>query len=337
MIATAPSRSRRHALIIAALAASCTVAMPRAQAQDAAATYPSKPIRLIVPFAAGGPTDALARAVGQKMGERWGQSVVIENRAGAGGSIGAEFVARSQPDGYVLMLTTAGVVTVNPALSQVRFDTMKDFAPVALASTISSLLVVPPSLNVKTAKEFIELARSKPGKLNYGTSGSGSASHLAMELFDRAAGIKVQHVPYKGAAPAVTDLLGGTVQVMLIGVSTVLPYVTAGKLVPLGVSSLEPSPLAPEVPTIASAAGLPGFEVSNWLGIFAPADTPPAIINKLNAEINSIMQLPETRANLAKDGFEPVPVNTPAQFGAYVQQEITKWTKVVKDTGMTSN
>jgi len=315
--------------------AAAVLAVPAARAQDAAANYPNKPIRMIVPFTAGGPTDALARAIGQKLGERWKQSVVVENRAGAGGSIGAEFVAKSRADGYVLMLTTAGVVTVNPSLSPVNFDTMKDFAPVALASTIASLLVVPPSLNVHSTKELIALAKSRPGEMNYGSSGNGSASHLAMALFDKAADIKVQHVPYKGAAPAVTDLLGGNVQVMLIGLSTVLPYVSSGKLVALGVSSLKPSPLAPSVPTIAEA--LPGFEASNWLGIFAPAGTPPAIVNKLNAAINDIMQQPDTWGTISKDGFEPVPPNTPQEFGKYVQSEITKWARVVKESGMTSN
>jgi tripartite-type tricarboxylate transporter receptor subunit TctC len=337
VLATIRKKLKSSSLTLVAVAAAITTLSSAAQAQDTVATYPNKPIRLIVPFSAGGPTDALARAIGQKMGQRWGQPVVIENRAGAGGSIGAEFVARSQPDGYILLLTTAGVVTANPSLSPVHFDTMKDFAPVALTSTIASLLVVPPSLNVKSVKELIDLAKSKPGQLNYGSSGTGSASHLSMALMDRAAGINILHVPYKGAAPAVTDLLGGNVQVMLIGLSTVLPYVNSGKLLALGVSSLQSSPLAPNVPTIAAAGNLPGFEASNWLGVFAPASTPPAIVNKLNAEINAIMQLPETRSGLAKDGFEPVAVNTPAQFGTYVQSEINKWSKVIKELGITTN
>jgi tripartite-type tricarboxylate transporter receptor subunit TctC len=316
-------------------AAAILAGLAPAASADEAASYPNKPIRLIVPFAPGGPTDALARAIGQKLAERWKQPVVAENRAGAGGGIGAELVARSPADGYVLMLSTAGVVTVNPLISPVRFDTMKDLAPVALASTISSLLVVPPSLNVHTTKELIDLAKSKPGHLNYGSSGPGSASHLAMELFDRAAGVRMQHVPYKGAAPAVTDLLGGNVQVMLIGLSTVLPYVGSNKLVALGVSSLEPSALAPGVPTIA--ATLPGFEVSNWLGVFAPAGTPVSIVNKLNAEINDIMKQPDTWKQISEDGFEPVPANTPQEFGKYVQSEITKWAQVVKEAGIASN
>jgi tripartite-type tricarboxylate transporter receptor subunit TctC len=328
--------TRFTALAAIGLAALLTVA-PAARAQTAAPPYPSKPIRLIVPFAAGGPADALARAIGQRLQDRWGQTVIVDNRAGAGGSIGAEAVARSPADGHVLLLTTAGVVTINPSISPVRFDTLKDFAPIALAATISSLLVVPKSLRVETAQQFIALAKTKPGSMNYGSSGPGSASHLAMAMFDRAAGIELQHVPYKGAAPAVTDLLGGNVQVMLIGVSTVLPYVKAGSLVALGVSSPQPSPLAPGVPTIAAAAGLPNFEVSNWLGLFAPAQTPPAIVRQINAEINAIMQLPEVRASLGREGFEPVAGNTPEQFGSYVQAEIRKWSKLVKDAGITAN
>jgi tripartite-type tricarboxylate transporter receptor subunit TctC len=331
-----PARRTHLARLAGAMAAATAFACaPAAHAQDA--TYPNKPIRLIVPFAAGGPNDALARVLGLKLGERWGQPVVVDNKAGAGGSIGAEFVAKAPADGYTLLLSTTGVVAINPSLSQVHFDTVKDFAPITLAATIPSLLVVPPSLNVKSAKEFIALAKTQSGKMNFGSSGPGSASHLAMAMFDKAAGIELQHVPYKGAAPAVTDLLGGNVQAMLIGVSTVLPYVNAGKLVPLGVSSLKPSPLVPNVPTIAEAAGLPKFEVSNWLGVFAPTGTPPAIVNKLNAEINKIMQQPETWQSLSKDGFEPVTANTPAQFGSYVKSEIAKWSKLVKDAHITAN
>ena len=325
------SRPRRFAVLCAT---ALTLAVPTLHAQ-APAGYPDKQIRMIVPFPAGGPTDALARAIGQALGQRLRQPVVVENRAGAGGSIGAEMVARAEPTGYTLMMTSAGVVTVNPSLSKVPFDTLRDFAPVALAATISSILVVPPSLNVKSVRELVDLARSKPGQLNYGSSGTGSASHLAMELFDRMAGVHFVHVPYKGAAPAVTDLVAGNVQVMLIGSSTVMPFVRAGKLVPLGVSSLKPSPLAPDIPVIASPL-LPGFEVGNWFGVFAPAHTAPSIVERLNVEINAIMKLPELKAQLARDGFEAVAANTPAQFGTYVKEEVAKWSRVVKEAGITN-
>ena len=307
-----------------------------AQAQTSAAHYPDRQIRLIVPFPAGGPTDAMGRLVGDLLARRLGQPVVVDNRAGAGGSIGAEMLARAEPNGYTMMLTSAGAVTVNPSLSKVPFDTLRDFIPVVRTATISSILVVPPSLNVRTVQELIMLAKSKPGELNYGTAGPGSASHLAMEAFNRVAGTRIMHVPYKGAAPAVTDLLSGNVQVMLIGMSTVMPFVRAGRLVPLGVSSLKPSPLAPEIPTIASA-GLAGFEVSDWFGLFVPARTPAMIVDKLNGEINAMMQLPETKQRMSKDTFEAVPGNTPAQFSAFVQAEVAKWAKVIKDAGIAVN
>jgi tripartite-type tricarboxylate transporter receptor subunit TctC len=229
-------------------------------------------------------------------------------------------------------VTSAGVVTVNPSISKVPFDTMRDFAPVVRAATIPSIMVVPPMLNVKTVTELIALAKSKPGELNYGTAGPGSASHLAMESFNRVAGTRIMHVPYKGAALAVTDLLGGNVQVMLIGMSTVMPFVRAGRLVPLAVSSLTPSPLAPEIPTIA--ATLPGFEVSDWFGLFAPVRTPRAVVDRLNTEVNAGMQSAALKQRIGKDAFEGVPANTPAQFRSFVQGEIVRWAKVVKDAGI---
>jgi len=225
------------------------------------------------------------------------------------------------------------VVSVNPSLNKVGFDTLRDFAPIVKTSSLASLLVVNPNLKIKTLDEFIKLAKSKPGQLNYGTSGPGSASHLAMEMFNKMAQVEILHVPYKGAAPAVTDLLAGNVQVMLIGITPVLPFVNSGKLLALGVSSLQPSPMAPQVPTIA-ASGLPGFEVSNWLGLFAPINTPVAIINKLNAQTNALMKLADVKAKLVKEGLDPVPSNTPAQFKDYVQGEIIRWSKTVKESNI---
>jgi tripartite-type tricarboxylate transporter receptor subunit TctC len=296
-----------------------------------AANYPERQIRMIVPFPPGGPTDGMGRIVAEIL-QRMGQPVVVENHAGAGGSIGAEMAAKAAPDGYVLMVTSAGVLTVNPSLSKVPFDTMRDFIPVVRAATIPSILVVPPSLNVKTVPELIALAKAKPGELNYGTAGPGSASHLAMESFNRVAGTRIMHVPYKGAAPAVTDLLGSNVQVMLIGMSTVMPFVRAGRLTAVAVSSLTPSPLAPEIPTIA--ATLPNFEVSDWFGLFAPARMPQPIIDKLNAAVNAAMKDPAMKQRIGKDAFEGVPANTPAQFRTFVQGEIARWSKVVKDAGI---
>ena len=303
-----------------------------AWAQDTS-KYPSKPIHMVVPFTASGPTDTMARVLAQKLSEVLEEAVIIENKAGAGGSIGAEFVAHAPADGYTLLFTSAGVVSVNPSLNKVGFDTMRDFAPIVKTSSLASLLVVNPNLKVKTLDEFIKLARSKPGQLNYGTSGPGSASHLAMEMFNKMAQVNILHVPYKGAAPAVTDLLSGNVQVMLIGITPVLQFVNAGKLLALGVSSLQPSPMVPQVPTIASS-GLAGFEVSNWLGLFAPINTPTAIINKLNKETNALMKTDDVKTKMNKEGLDPVINNTPAQFRDYVQSEIIRWSKTIKESNI---
>ena len=308
----------------------------RVAAQGPAATYPAKPIRMIVPFAAGGPTDILARAIGQKLTERWGQPVVIDNRPGAGGNIGAELAARSAPDGYTLMLGTAGILAVNPSLSRVRFDSQKDFAPIALTANLTSIMVVHPSVPARTVRELIQLARSRPGELNYGSAGNGTASHLATEKFKRVAQVDMKHIPYKGAAPAVADLLSGTVQVMLIGLPTVMPHVAAGRLVPLGISSLGPSPMAPGLPTIAESGGLPGFEVTNWLGLVAPAQTDPAIVAKLNREVVEILGLVEVRDQLLKGGFEPG-ASTQEQFARLLDAELRTWARVVKEAGITND
>jgi tripartite-type tricarboxylate transporter receptor subunit TctC len=304
------------------------------RAQSPAAGYPNKQIRLIVPFAAGGPADVLARALGQKLTERWGQQVIVDNRPGAGGNIGAELAAKATPDGYTLMLATQGILAVNPSLTKVRFDTLKDFAPIALTANLTSIMVVHPSLQVKTVKELIALAKARPGELTYGTPGNGSASHLAMEIFNRAAHVNIRHIPYKGAAPAVVDLIGGAVQVMLIGLPVVMPHVASGRLVALGVASSGPSPLAPGMITIAESGGLPGFEIRNWLGLVAPAGTPRDIVEKLNTGINEILRLPEVKEQLFRSGFEPTG-STPEHFASYLESELKYWAKVVKDAGIT--
>ena len=325
---------RRHLLACAGgLAAALAMGPTLVLAQDASADYPKQPIRMIVPFAAGGPTDVLARAIGVRLTERWGQPVIIDNRAGAGGNIGAELAARAAPDGYTIVLATAGILAVNPSLSKLRFDPIKDFAPISLTATLTSIMVVHPSLNVKTAKQLIQVAKARPGELSYASSGNGTASHLAMEKFNRAAGTSIKHIPYKGAAPAVNDLVSGTVQVMLIGLPTVMPHVTSGRVIPLGISSLQASAMAPGIVTIADAAGLPGFEVSNWLGLLAPAGTPRAIVAKLNAEVVDILRRPEVREQLQKGGFEPV-ASTPEHFATYLHSETRVWSKVVKDAGI---
>jgi tripartite-type tricarboxylate transporter receptor subunit TctC len=326
------ARGLQRRSVLALGAASC-LAPAAVLAQGGAGHYPDQPIRIIVPFAAGGPTDVLARSIAMRLTEQWGQPVLVDNRAGAGGNIGAEAAAHASPDGYTLLLATAGILAVNPNLGKVRFDPLKDFVPVSLTANLTSLLGVHPGLKVKTAKELIALAKARPGQLNYGSAGNGSASHLAMERFKRAAGIDIRHVPYKGAAPAVNDLIAGNVQVMLIGLPTIMPQVAAGRVVPLGVSSLKPSPLAPGLPTIADAAGLPGFEVTNWLGILAPAGTPGAIVTKLNAEIVAILTRADVSEQLHKSGFEPL-TSTPEHFASYLESELALWSKVVKDAGI---
>jgi len=295
--------------------------------------YPQHAIHLIVPFTASGPVDTMARVMAQKLGETLNQAMIVENRAGAGGSIGAEFVAHAPADGYTLLFSSAGVVSVNPSLNKVGFDTLKDFVPIVKAGSLASVLVVNPTLKVNSIGELIQLAKNKPGELNFGSSGPGSASHLAMEMFDRAADIKILHIAYKGASPAVTDLLAGNVQVMLIGLTTVLPFVNNGKLKALGVSTLTPSPIVPQLPTIASA-GLGGFEVSNWMGFFAPINTPSAVVQRINDDVNRIIKQNDTKIKLATEGIDPSLPNTPAQFKDYVQSEISRWSKIIKESNI---
>lgn len=316
---------------LATTMAMCAPAIVRAQAASATPSlaYPVKPVRMIVPFVPGGPSDILGRALGQSVAERLGQQVVIDNRGGGGGNIGAEIVARAVPDAYTLLLGTPGILIANPAMGKVPFDTFRDFAPVMQVANMTSIMVVHPALPVRTLKEFIEYARARPGQLTYGTSGNGSASHLGTELFKQAARVDITHVPYKGAAPAVTDLLGGHLTVMLIGVPISLPHVRAGKLNALGIASLQRYPTAMDLPTLAES-GLPGFEVANWFAMLAPAGTPDHRITRLNAEFTTALRSTELRERLLRQGFESSS-GTPAQFAAYLRAETEKWTRVVRE------
>ncbi len=291
--------------------------------------YPVKPVRMIVPFTPGGPSDILGRTLGQGVAERLGQPIVIDNRGGGGGNIGAELAARAAPDGYTIFLGTPGILIANPAMGKVPFDTLRDFEPVTLAANMTSIMVLHPSVPVRTLKEFIDYARARPGQLTYGSSGNGSASHLGTELFKRAARLDITHVPYKGAAPAVTDLLGGHLNLMLIGVPASLPHVRAGKLTALGIASLQRYPAAMDLPTLAES-GLPGFEVANWFAVLVPAGTSAAHIARLNGEFNAVLGVAEMRERLLKQGFESAG-GTPAQFAAYLRAEMEKWTKVVRE------
>jgi tripartite-type tricarboxylate transporter receptor subunit TctC len=296
-----------------------------------AQNYPAKAIRIVVPLAAGGPGDVLARAVGQKLAESVGQPVVVDNRPGANTNIGNEAVAKSAPDGYTLLMS-ASTLTINPSLyANLAYDPVKSFAPVTLVATTPLVLVVHPSLPVKSVKELIALAKAKPGQLLYGSAGSGSTLHLAGEMFNSMAGVKIVHVPYKGVTNAFSDLLGGQIPIMYPGAPIALPQVQAGKLRALATTGDKRSAAAPELPTIAEA-GLAGYEVSVWYGVLAPAGTPPAIINRLHAELVKIVQSPDITARWAALGAEPL-VNTPEQFTEFLKKDLVKWTKVVRESG----
>jgi tripartite-type tricarboxylate transporter receptor subunit TctC len=294
--------------------------------------YPSKPIRLIVPYAAGGSTDTLTRIVGLQLGERLGQQVVIDNRTGAGTIIGTEIAAQAPPDGYTFLMATPPLA-VNPALyGKVPYDLDRDFAAVTNVAGSSNLLVVHPSVTAASVKELIALLKANPGRYNYGSSGVGGAGHLAMALFTSMAALDAQHVPYKGGSLAVTDLVAGRLHLMMANLTTAQPHIRAGRLRGLGVGTRVRSPLFPEMPTIAEA-GLPGYEANNWNGVVAPKKTPRAVIDRLHREIVAVLNDPATAKRLAAQGLEPIG-DTPAQFEQYLKSEAAKWGRVVKTAGI---
>lgn len=294
--------------------------------------YPSRPIKLVVPYAPGGATDILGRTLAEKLSQSIGQPVVVDNKPGAGGLIGANFVAKSPADGYTLLVSSAATHAINKFLySSMPYDQVKDFASVTLLATYPNVLVVHPSVPAKSVSELIDLAKAKPGTLNFASTGVGGTSHLAGELFKMMTGTDIVHVAYKGSGPAVTDLLGGQVPMMFDSVASALPHVTAGKLRALGVTGKSRSPALPQVPTVAES-GLPGFEASAWNGINAPAGTPPQVLRRLNAEILKVLALPEVKERFAKVGAEPAG-GTPEQFDAFMAAETEKWGKVVKQSG----
>ena len=318
---------RRAAL---SLAAALAILAPHAAA--AADAYPAKPVRFVVAFPPGGGTDIIARSIAQKLTERIAQQVVVDNRPGAGGNIGTDIVAKSAPDGYTLLMGSAGPLAINASLFvKMPFDPIKDLAPVTLAASTPNVLVVHPSLRAATVKELIALAKARPGEINFASSGHGTPAHLAGELFNSMAGVKMVHVPYKGAAPALADLLGGQVQLMFSTMPPALPHVKDGKLRALAVTSAKRSPAAPDLPTVDEIA-LPGFEANTWHGVVAPAGTPRAIIARLNREIVAILHLPDVVERLSAQGAEPVG-STPEEFAAYIGSETLKWAKVVRDSG----
>lgn len=309
-----------------------TPGMPGAQAAEA---YPSKPIRFLVGFAPGGANDLVARAIAPRLGSRLGQQVVVENRAGAGGNIATELVAHAAPDGYTLLLASVASFAMSPALlDKVPFDPINDFAPVTRAALVTSLLSVHPSMPTKTLKQFVDLTRKQPGKLNYATPGFGSISHLSAELFWHTAGIRLNHVPYKGGAPAVVDAIAGHVESMFSLISTQTPHVRSGKLHALAVSSAKRSGALPTVPTIAES-GYPGFEASGWLGVVFPARTPKPIVDRIHKETVAVLNLREVQAQLEDLGLDAEP-SDPAAFHALIKSDYAKWGKLVKATGIKS-
>ena len=304
-----------------------------ASALAQAASYPNRPIRIVVPFPVGGIADTFSRTIGIKLTEVWGQPVVVENKTGAGGNIGAELVAKSAPDGYTLVMGNIGSHAVNVSLfKNIPFDPIKDFVPIAHVLDAEGLLVVNPSVNANSVREILEMARAQPGKLSYASGGLGTTSHLAGELFKSTAKVDIVHVPYKGNSPAITDLLGGQTQMSFATMPTVLPHVKAGKLRAIASIGLARTVALPDVPTVAES-GLPGFEVSNWIGLFAPVGTPPEIVAKLNAEVQKIMRSPDVQKRLEAEGARFIPT-TPGQFAAFQKDELVKWAKIIKDANI---
>jgi len=313
--------------VCAALAAA---GAPAAQAQD---NYPTRPVRVVIAFPPGGPTDFVGRLVTDKMSAELGQRVYIENRPGAAGTVGADNVAKADPDGYSLFLTTSGAVTIAPHIqANVPYDPLRDFAPVALVTKVTEVLVVTPKLGIKTVKELIALAKEKPGAVSFASTGIGSPPHLAQELLDVSANVKFLHVPYRGAAPALTDLLGGQVQVLAADLPVLIAQIQAGALVPIGAAADKRDALLPDVPTLTEQ-GYPNTEASNWYALLAPAKTPPALVAKLNKAVIDALNDPEVRDKLVKAGATPVG-GTPESLGAFMKSEYEKWGKVVAERGI---
>ena len=313
---------------IAIAAAFCAAGQAQAQA---ASTYPTKPIHIVVTFTSGGAPDILARLIGEKLNAAWGQPVIVDNKPGAGGNIGADFVAKSAPDGYNLVLGTVGTHSINGALYQnMPYDMVKDFTPVTLLASTPNMLVINNDVPAKNLQEFMALGK-KEGKMTFASSGSGTSIHVSGELFKTMTGIDMQHIPYKGRASAIPDLLGGRVTMMFDNMPSSLPLVREGKLRALGVTSAKRSAAAPDIPTLAES-GLPGFEAVSWFAMFSPANTPAPVVNKLQAEISKILKSPDISKKLLDLGLEPSG-GSPAELAAYQKSEIAKWSKVVKDSG----
>ena len=316
-----------HRIIIVVVAAFTAIAPVAAQ------NYPARPVRFIVPFAPGGNTDVQGRLIAQKLSELWNQQVVVDNRAGAGGTLGIEMLSKAPADGYTIALASFGNILVGPSLfPKLGYDPLKDLAPVVLVSQPPGLLVVNPGLPVKNVGELIAYAKANPGKLNYGSAGNGTWNHLFAELFKALTGIQMTHIPYKGANPAVTDVMSGQIQLSFAPFPAALPQIKSGRLRVLGVTSAQRSPLLPEVPTVAES-GLPGYSAATWFAVLAPAQTPSAIISKLNQDINAVLVMPEVKAAFAADGTEPAG-GTPEQLRESMINGIKQWGELVRNLGV---
>jgi len=321
--------------ILRALTAAVCLAA-HAFATAAAPPFPAKPVRIIVPFAPGGPTDIVARTVGQQLTLALGQPVVVDNRPGAGGVVGADLAAKSAADGYTLLLCSTGAMAINPGLlTSMPYDPVRDLAPITLVVTIPYLLLVNPAYPAQSVKELLALTRARPGQLNYGSAGTGTTSHLAMELFRSMAGIQVTHVPYKGSAPAATDLVGGQLQLLFDAPPSSLPFVRSGRLRALGISTLRRTPLLPDMPTIHEA-GVPGYEVLTWSGICAPAGTPKAVVARLNEAIVQGVTSRETRDRFAAIGADVV-ANSSEEYRKFILAELAKWSRVIREAGVVAH
>jgi len=315
----------------------CSTAVPcAALAADAASAYPDKPVRFLVLSPPGGGSDITARAIAQKLTEKWGQQVIADTRAGAGGVVGMEIAAKARPDGYTLVLGGIGPVAVAPSLyAKPPYDPVKDFTPVVRAANALNLLVVHPSLPVNSVKELIAYAKTPGAKLNYGSSGAGRADHLSGEIFNRMTGISMQHVPYKGGAPAMIDLLGGNIQLIFATVSTAIVHVKSGKIRPLGMTSAKRSEFFPDIPTIAES-GVPGFAVDNWYGVVGPVGIPRPIVTKAHRDISDALTQRDVKERLVALGIVAFPTATPEEFGAYIKSEVSRYSKLVKEAGITA-
>ncbi|MCW5234675.1 Bug family tripartite tricarboxylate transporter substrate binding protein [Verminephrobacter eiseniae] len=317
---------RRTTLLIA-----CALALPLLPAQ--ADSLADRPITLVVPFPPGGPTDAMARTLAASMKDRLGQTMVVENRAGAGGNIGAEYVARAAADGQTLLFGTSGPLAINASLyRKIGYDPVKSFAPVIQVGHLPNILVVHPAVPVHNVKELLAYAKAHPGRLSYASSGNGASSHLAGVLFNASAGVQLQHIPYKGTGPALNDLLGGQVSMSFTDVLTAAPYVKAGRLRALGIATAARSQVLPDLPSIAEQ-GLAGYDVSVFFGIVAPAQTPPERVRQLNRAFAQVLAAPEVRQKFAAQGLEPAPASTPEQLGQFIPAQMALWSAVVRQSG----